>query len=146
MDDEAHQEQLRRRMRAGRVIAGMEKVDDLAAKINQKGLKRDTLYLMEGGKRRIQPHEVPAIAKGLGVDPEFFELDFSNLSGKVDTGRVDTLESDIADLKRTVDVIQKTLRVRRRTETTHPTDSQAPSGRKAPPRSTRKAPPPAADG
>lgn len=73
-------EQVRRRIRAARIIAGFDKVDDLALTLNIDGLKRDTLYEIESGKRAVRPHELRLIAEACGISPAFFEVDFAHLN------------------------------------------------------------------
>jgi DNA-binding XRE family transcriptional regulator len=91
-------EDTQRRIRAARVLAGMERVDDLADKINTRGLGRDTLYNIEAGRRRVQPHELRLIAEATRVSPAFFEVDFSTLGqpGAEFADRVRAIEEQLA--------------------------------------------------
>lgn len=69
---------MQRRMKAARELAGIS-VDQLAQRINEKGLKTRTLRKIEQGERDLNPREVPAVAAACNVPPEFFEVDFWRL-------------------------------------------------------------------
>jgi transcriptional regulator with XRE-family HTH domain len=73
-------EGLRRRLRAARIIAGYDRMEDLAATLNVAGLGTDTLYEIERGKRGIQRHELKLIAEACELPYEFFTADLRLLA------------------------------------------------------------------
>lgn len=89
-------EDTRRRIRAARVLAGLERVDDLADLIDTQGLRRDTLYSIEAGKRPVRPHELRMIAEACGLPYAFFTVDFAALEEGTPDDRFARLEDMIA--------------------------------------------------
>lgn len=97
-------EDTRRRIRAARVLAGLERVEDLATKIDTPGLGRDTLYNIEAGKRAVRAHELRLIAEACGLPYEFFTTDFAALGQSTDDeGR--TLEQRIEAIESSIDTL-----------------------------------------
>lgn len=89
-------EDIRRRIRAARVLAGMERVDDLAEAINRRGFARDTIYEVERGKRPVGDHELAWIAEATGIAPAFFRVDFATLGDQSGSEPGETLQEQLA--------------------------------------------------
>lgn len=90
-------EDIRRRIRAARLLAGMARAEDLADAIDRRGFGKDTIYDMESGERTVLDHELDVIAAATGVSPAFFQVDFTTLA---QTGT--SLEERVANLERLV--------------------------------------------
>jgi transcriptional regulator with XRE-family HTH domain len=68
-----------RRLQAARLLAQIERREDLAKKIDIAGLGSKTIGAIERGEREIKPHEFRPLAAALGVSVEFFAIDFNKL-------------------------------------------------------------------
>lgn len=99
-------EDLQRRVIAAQVLGGFERVEDLAATIDRRGLGRDTLYDIRAGKRRVQPHELRWIGEACGLPVEFFEVDFSELPDLIraaqETAASESVDERLASLEEDV--------------------------------------------
>ena len=92
-------EDLARRVRAARALAGFESVEALADAIGQRGLSARTLRNIEQGRRHAEPRELAAIAEACDLTPQFFRLDFSApLSAHENDTRLENVETQIASL------------------------------------------------
>lgn len=80
--DEDTLKERRRRLLAARTLAGLGQ-KELAAKLRKMGYSRGysarTIGDMERGETPIQPQSIAVLAKGCGVTPAFFTVDFSTL-------------------------------------------------------------------
>lgn len=70
-------EETRRRLRAGRALAGIT-VEQLAERLGP-GLGAKTLYNVERGEREIRPMELREVARACGLPFAFFVMDFGEL-------------------------------------------------------------------
>lgn len=79
MDSPNDPEEIRRRVKAARAIAGLS-VPGLARRINQRGLGDRTLRDLEAPKgRAIKEMELQAIARACSLPYEWFTVDFDRL-------------------------------------------------------------------
>jgi hypothetical protein len=68
-------EELRRRMRAARVLAGFRSTEKLAAAIDEPGLGGRTLRNMEQGKRVGARRDLRTVAEACGLPLAWFEVE-----------------------------------------------------------------------
>jgi outer membrane murein-binding lipoprotein Lpp len=107
------QEQLRRRMRAARALAGYKVMSDLAAAIPKESqLGERKLRALESGEDALRPPALREIAAACGLPYEFFTADLLTLfAGLADqqiqllASRVNGYEAALATLSRRVDAI-----------------------------------------
>jgi hypothetical protein len=93
--------ELRRRVKAARALAGFGSTKDLAKAIgNDAKLGDRTLRTLEGDSapRTFRAAELNVIARACGVDPSFFSIDFRSLNGETVENRVALLEQAVSRL------------------------------------------------
>jgi uncharacterized protein YdcH (DUF465 family) len=109
-------EQTARRVKAARALAGIDSVEALAERINQRGLGLKVLRQIEQGRRHAEPRELAAIAEACGIAREFFGLDFqpdANDKPATETlRRLENAESQLASIWDSINRLdQRVLRV-----------------------------------
>lgn len=72
--------ELARRIKAARALAGIASTTALANRIGVQGLSGETLRKIESGSREVRPHELREIARACGLPFEFFTVDFAQLA------------------------------------------------------------------
>jgi len=89
----------------------MDTREQLATAMNIPGLGAANLGLIERGERTLRDHEIPPIARALGIDPAFFHVDFANLTPAEPeniAGMLTEIAEDPAFLLAVEDYVQKT--------------------------------------
>jgi hypothetical protein len=107
------QEQLRRRMRAARALAGYKVMSDLAAAIPKDSqLGERKLRALESGEDPLRPPAMREIAAACGLPYEFFTTDLQALFAGLGPhqlleNRVNSLEAALAAVSARLDAIAK---------------------------------------
>lgn len=72
-------DQMARRIKAARALAGISSTDALARRMGVQGLSGETLRKIESGNRNVRPHELREIARACELPYAFFQVDFDVL-------------------------------------------------------------------
>lgn len=73
--------EIARRVRAARLIADIRTVEELAQRIDARGLGAKTIGAIERGERDAKRMELREIAEACGLPEEFFTADLWSLAG-----------------------------------------------------------------
>jgi transcriptional regulator with XRE-family HTH domain len=109
---------LRRRMVAARMLAGLTSAEALAEKIDQRGLGTKVLRNYEQGKDAPEQRDLEAIADACEIPVEWFIADLSRLPEIAPT-------DSRAEIRRVLDQALERARLRRKSK---PSDRPAQSG------------------
>lgn len=119
--------EIARRVRAARLIADIRTVEELARRIDARGLGAKTIGAIERGERTVKRMELREIAEACGLPEEFFTADLASLAGGAGGGegsraggdpeleeRLAGIEGRLAQLEegsRTAELIDQTRRL-----------------------------------
>lgn len=88
-----------RRLRAARVLAGVETREELAERVNLAKLGAKTIGKIERGERALEEHEIPPIADALGIPVSFFTDGPGASDARKAFQQLDRIETAVAEFQ-----------------------------------------------